>query len=127
MTRTDEVRLAEEWVAHWSRPDRSSSDGSAGASAVDWELPREQPELCWNVILEIVSRIEPEPSNRLFQVLAAGPLEDLLANHGAEFIERVKQPAANDPRFARLLGGVWRNTMTSEVWSAIQASKSESW
>jgi len=127
MITSDAAELAGEWVAHWSKDETPAIAAGVGASAVDWEIPREKPELCWDVILEILNRIEPDPSNRLFQVLAAGPLEDLLANHGEAFVERVTAQAAKDPRFARLLGGVWRHTMSAEVWSAVQASKSESW
>ena len=49
---------------------------------------RDQPEQAWEVILEILDKIDPQPSDKFFQLLAAGPLEDLLAHHGEEFIER---------------------------------------
>src|SRR3989449_8134031 len=41
--------------------------------------------------------------------IAAGPLEDLLAAHGARFVARVEQQARRDDRFRACLGGVWLN------------------
>ena len=55
------------------------------------------------------------------EVLAAGPIEDLLAKHGADFIDRVEAEARNDPNFAKVLGGVWKNEMPADVWARLQA------
>jgi len=55
--------------------------------------------------------------------LSAGPLEDLLAMHGPAIIDRVEAEAARDPTFAKLLGGVWQNRMTDEVWARVQAAR----
>jgi hypothetical protein len=53
-------------------------------------------------------------------VLSAGPIEDLLAQHGDAFIDRVEIEARRDPSFAKVLGGVWQNSMSDEVWKRLQ-------
>ena len=63
----------------------------------------------------------------MIAVLAAGPLEDLLAKRGEDFIDRVEELARKDPKFNDLLGGVWRNTMTDEVWQRVQAIRNHVW
>ena len=66
-------------------------------------------------------------SKRTLALLAAGPLEDLLAYDGARCIDRVEQLAKEDEKFNWLLGGVWRNSMTDEVWERVQAVRKEIW
>jgi hypothetical protein len=66
-------------------------------------------------------------SDRAFAVLAAGPLEDLLAYHGSEFIDRVETEARRNPRFRDLLGGVWRNTITDDIWARVEKIRGPGW
>ena len=54
-------------------------------------------------------------------MLSAGPLEQLLGNHGPEFIEVVQQQAIDDPAFARLLGGLYRFRMSDDIWGRVTA------
>jgi hypothetical protein len=115
--------FADEWIESWSRLDAEET----ADTALDRELPRNRPELCWKVLLEVLGRIDAETSSKLFQVLAAGPLENLLAAHGDAFIDRVEAEAASNSRFALLLGGVWQNEMSSELWSRVQACQKEAW
>ena len=114
-------------MAYWRRQlEASESPDDEGSFVVD-RLAREEPEVGWSVILAILERIDAEPSSRLFQVLAAGPLEDLLSHHGSALVDRVEAEAQRNPRFNLLLGGVWQNTMTEQVWSRVQACRSEAW
>ncbi len=48
------------------------------------------PEFVWEVILQILQR---ELSEEQLALLAAGPLETLLAGHGGLFIDRIEQQA----------------------------------
>ncbi len=57
------------------------------------------------------------------QMLAAGDVENLLALHGPAMIDRIEEQARTSPRFARLLGGVWKNRMTDEVWARVCAAR----
>jgi len=72
----------------------------------------------WPFILEAYKRDLPD---KMIAVLAAGPLEDLLDKRGEDFIDRIEELARTDPKFKDLLGGVWRTTMTEEVWQRVQA------
>jgi hypothetical protein len=55
------------------------------------------------------------------QRLSAGEIENLLSRNGPEMIQLIEAEARRDPSFAKLLGGVWKNRMTDEVWSRLQA------
>jgi hypothetical protein len=76
------------------------------------------PDKAWRVILLIWSM---DQSIETIQSLSAGEIEDLLTRNGIEMIAHIETEARRDPSFARLLGGVWQNRMTDEVWSRLQA------
>lgn len=88
-----------------------------------WEqldaLCRNDPELAWSVILEILGRTH---STQALECLAAGPLEDLLAEHGNRLIELVEHEAQRNNDFRGLLAGVWQNTMSDDLWLRVQAA-----
>ena len=83
-----------------------------------WDLTHEEPELAFEIILTILSA---DNSKTIEENLSAGPLEDLLVNHGSAFIERIEQEASSNPAFRHLLGGVWKNSMSDDIWSRVQA------
>jgi hypothetical protein len=62
-----------------------------------------------------------DQSTETMQALSAGEIEDLLRRNGTEMIPLVEAEARRDPSFAKLLGGAWKNRMTDEVWSRLQA------
>jgi hypothetical protein len=109
--------LAGEW--------RKSTEGDVGAgwSRLD-DAAREEPEVAFAAIRRAV---EFELTHEQLSVLAAGPLEVLLSEHGPDFIERVESEAAQNARFNYLLGGVWRLGMTDDVWSRVQKARRETW
>ncbi len=88
------------------------------------DLTQKDPELCWEIILEILHTPHHESVD---WNLAAGPLEDLLAHHGAKLIDSVEDRARSDPKFKELLGGVWRNTTPAELWARVEAARGEPW
>jgi len=108
-----------------SSPTRRSED--LGAKEAVYDLVHEDPDRALSVILKVVERIEPLPTTTLFHVLAAGPLEDLLAHHGPAIIDRVEAHARRDERFNLLLGGVWRNGIASDVWARVEKVRREVW
>src|SRR5438874_13166017 len=67
-------------------------------------LAREQPERGWPVILSLIAA---SPSDQFLAIVAAGPLEDLLCEHGPAFITRTEEEARRDPHFRRALAGAW--------------------
>ena len=84
------------------------------------DLLSEDPEEGWLTILQI---LQQDQSPSIVENLSAGPLEDLLARHGSAFIDRIEAEAARNPAFAKLLGGVWQNRMTDDVWARVQAAR----
>jgi len=81
------------------------------------ELIEQDPEPAWRVILHI---IELSESDDQLGVVSAGPLEDLLSQHGEHFIERAEQLAASNRRFRECLGRVWQSTMSDELWRRVR-------
>jgi hypothetical protein len=128
MDARDAPEIAAEWLAKWSGPEPAAvAPGDCGDSVLDYELPRENPELCWRSILHVLSAIGPDLTDRRFAVLAAGPLEDLMCHHGSAFIDRVETEARSDPAFALLLGGVWRSDIEDNVWKRMQQVAKGGW
>lgn len=119
--------MAVAFIEHFSSPyvwdenlvleKRDKSDTEWASSKVI-DLALEQPEELWDFILEVLKR---DPPDDVIEVLAAGPLEDYIAKLGERVIERVEQQAAGDPKFRNLLGVVWRNSMSDDVWRRVQA------
>ena len=118
--------IVEAWIvaehAEEHSPERKTNDWAV-ERVIFWAVDREG-ELLWRFVTAAYKR---DLSDKAIAYLAAGPLEDLLAGHGPEYIERVEVLARRDPKFNYLLGGVWRNTMTDEVWQRVQAARLYSW
>jgi hypothetical protein len=118
MNQSELVSLAEDWIRHWHSPN-GSADRERYSDAADlYDLQYNKPEMLWLLILEIHRQ---DQSIAIQQVLSAGPVEVLLAQHGDAFIDRVEVEAGRDPLFAKLLGGVWKNDMSDAVWSRLKA------
>jgi hypothetical protein len=107
--------VVKDWLEQSQHPDGDSTM---------YDVVHDAPEVAWAAILEI---LQGELTEDQLAVLAAGPLEDLLAVHGPVFIERVEREATRDPRFNHLLGGVWQNQMKSEIWERVQKARKEVW
>ena len=126
MEEMDLNKIVNAWIASESAED-GSPDRESNFWAIehvsDWSFKREG-EHVWQFITAAYKR---DLSDKAFSSLAAGPLEDLLAKQGPEFIERVEELARKDPQFKYLLGGVWRNAMTDEVWQRVQAARHDVW
>lgn len=81
-------------------------------------LPYEEPALAWEFIKAVVAQA---PGHKALASLAAGPLEDLLAAHGQEYISAIEGLAKDDSAFRATVRNVWRNTIAPEVWDRLQA------
>jgi len=82
--------------------------------------PFAAPEAVWKAVLQIMQR---QLSDEQIALLAAGPVEDLLAKYGAEFIERIETEAQSSPAFKHLLGGIWPGRISSEIWIRVEKSR----
>lgn len=83
------------------------------------DAARDDPDFCWQAICQLLQKADSEIQ---LANIAAGPLEDLLAEHGAAYIEQIEIQANRDARFRELLGGVWQNAIPAEIWERIRAS-----
>ena len=77
----------------------------------------EEPEIAWQAIIQI---LQHELTNDQIGMLAAGPLETLLASHGLDFIDRVIDESKKDARVVFMLGIVHRRDMPKEVLEKIR-------
>ena len=103
-----------EYERHWWAIER----------VLDWSLERDTDQL-WQFILAAYNQEEMSP--KAAAVFAAGPIENLLAFDGTRFIERVEELARKDPKFNWLLGGVWRSSMTDDIWQRLQSARHHVW
>jgi hypothetical protein len=121
----DIPKLAELWILYNIVQEEKGNDSSEAKALfneieVVFDLEREYPEETWSLILEILSKTDLV---HVLAVLAAGPLEDLLAFHGEKVIDRVEVEAKANPRFKNLLLGVWqRSTMSEELWKRVRGA-----
>ena len=56
-------------------------------------------------------------------LLAAGPMEHLLGADGDAYIGRFEKHAAEDPRFAKAVIGMWQSSISDANWQRIEAIK----
>lgn len=114
-----EIRALAEAGIEWQLLDRKrGNDPKFWAWQRLHELVWSEPEEAWKVIEAIR---QANGSDLIIANLAAGPLEDLLATHGEQFIERVETLSRRDAQFRRLLGGVWRSSISEKVWTRLRA------
>jgi hypothetical protein len=113
--------LADAWIRYYHAP-----EGSAERFETSWAATEEtsllflgkRSEELWQLILKIHER---DQSIVIQRMLSAGAVEGLMARFGERYIDRVEEKARKDPAFAKLLGGVWRNSISDEIWSRLQA------
>lgn len=79
------------------------------------------PEQCWR-FLEIARRSDLSVEQLAF--LSAGPFEDMMKRHGAEFIARVEAASRADPHMRTLVATVWRAGMSDALWNRVVALRS---
>jgi len=74
----------------------------------------------------ILAVLNLNPPNKVTAVLAAGPLEDLIADHGPNVIDEIEKLAKKNSKFKHLLSGVWENGKP-EVWERVEACRGKTW
>ncbi|SDW05640.1 DUF6869 domain-containing protein [Lysobacter enzymogenes] len=77
-------------------------------------------ETMWQFVIGVLARKPPRP---VLGVLAAGPLEDMIAHFGDYFIERIEDTARHDPEFRDLLHGVWKNRTPDVLWERVKLAR----
>lgn len=83
-----------------------------------FDLVRDHPELAFEAIRATLDRCStPEQ----VAMLAAGPIEDLLTEHGPDWIDRIEAEAGASDRFRYALTGVWKNEIKALIWARVEA------
>lgn len=114
------------WIAASESEKRNSSDDAnwwAVQAVMDFGLDDDH-EAVWAFITRTFER---KMSDKAFAILAAGALEDLLADFGELYIDRIEELAQKNPRFNSLLGGVWKSSMTDDVWNRVEKARLKVW
>jgi hypothetical protein len=119
MTEDEWKAFARAWMEYLREPptssERVSGEANVGTAVVFMNFTS-RPQHQWAFI--VASMIFAESDDELAHI-AAGPVEHLLGNAGEEFITLVEQQAAADPKFARMLTGVWKYTIPDAVWARV--------
>lgn len=92
--------LATAYLRNW----RDNSEDDFWAHGEVLRLSGEDPDICWDVLLELVRLAD---SKRTLCYIAAGPLERLLKEYGTRFIHASREQALNNPKFLYALCNVW--------------------
>ena len=128
MTTDEATRLANEWIAYWEHRFRTGKFPPSDYEDDLDEAVQEKPELAWEAIKVTVAQIATRPERvQLVEVLAAGPVEDLLHYHGPAMIDRVETEARRNPGFNQVLGGVWGSRIDPDVWERVEQIRNEVW
>lgn len=110
--------LVDAWIALQSQRAGSAAANSRIWASIELDLVcMDAPEQGWDIILSIIAKADSE---WVLTNLAAGPIESLLNGHGDAAISWVENEAARNPGLRKLLGGVWRNLISDDVWCRIQ-------
>ena len=114
--------LAKNWIAY--QDSQETSHYPPAVELLHNYLFEKKYEYLWQFVL---TAYKLPMSEIAFSCLAAGPLEDLLAHAGDDYIDEVEDLARKDPIFNNLLGGVWQNAMSDDVWQRLQKARLEQW
>lgn len=94
----------ERLVRTFLRYQRTGRESRSWADDRMRDLVRLQPEEAWPVIRAIVTAADDE---RTLCDVGAGILENLVRDHGAQFIDRIESAARGDAKFRVALSCVW--------------------
>lgn len=110
------AELVDGWIAN-AQADRDK-DAHQWAWNVSMRLCEFYPDLALALIVAVLER---GVSNEVRDLLAAGPLEDLLGFHGPAVIDEVERLARESPILRDTLQGVAQFMMSDEIWSRVVA------
>ena len=102
---SEDKHLVETWIKlHQVTPDSDEYDLLFWSFEKFDDVLHSDPDRAWNLVLQLV---DASPSDRVLELVAAGPMEDLMDRHGKAVIDRVEGMAKKSPRFKQMLAGVW--------------------
>jgi hypothetical protein len=120
------TRLAERWLGYVRAA--LADDMAAPQDVPDFwtaalvmDLARSEPGLCLDVVLAALPLCRQSGEVAL---IAAGPLEDVIAAHGTALIDRIEAEAAVSARLRLALSGVWpEGSAGTALWARVQAAR----
>jgi hypothetical protein len=83
------------------------------------ELLEADPQAAWMMILELIDKA---PNDEILAYVAAGPLEDFIKLHAADYIDRIEESARTNATMKRALRGVWLTHLSAELLDRIEAA-----
>jgi hypothetical protein len=117
-------KLSKEWIGAYTNNEKEVEDLHW---AVEYEMNltmNENYEELWEFIKHTYQQKLPQ---KVISILAADPMEDLLANAGEQYIKQIEELARKDSSFNYLLGGVWQNETPADVWMRVLKIRNEAW
>ena len=115
---TDSSKLIQSWIEF----QRTQNPNLEWSNDDFIDLANEDPEVAWACILGV---IETEPTEEILTNLAEGPMEDLLAEHGPKFIDRIEDTSKDNIVFARLIKHVWVEGISTQIQNKIRTIQSK--
>lgn len=118
------VRIAEDWIAYFSSPEdtRDKDSNLFNPWGIVDKLVCCDVNWAWSLI-ELI--LESDRAGMSLDILAAGPLEDLILIGGDGCIEAIEAWARSDERFRSLLAGVWQSDIEQDMWDRIVAARGD--
>ena len=103
MTTIQPSSFAADWFAEWITEPPSFGPATEGLNA----LIVDSPDKAWASIQTLISSAD---NAEKLNLIGAGPLEDLIAEHGPLLIDRISAQAEGDPFLVQCLAFVWGRT-----------------
>ena len=110
----DKTRLAKSWIfAHKLGVDKIGYEQHSWAVDEVIEMAIDKPNDLWDLILEI---LKIDDSNEIVAAVGAGPLEDLMVNHGPDFIEKIEEQAESSSAFKNAMKSTWLDSEDTTLY-----------
>lgn len=107
-------RLARSWIfAQKLGVDRPGYDKHIWAVDEMIDLAIDSPDELWLAILRI---LEIDSTEEVVKAVGAGPLEDLMVQHGEQFINEVEKYAAKSAALKNAIKNVWLDEKDTPIW-----------
>lgn len=117
MEQEEKIALVKAWIAQFEAAEEPCEDQPMSKEdEIFFFSSFKDPDLCWELIQLVLNLTDNE--NALY-AMAAGPLEELLAQNGEEFIARIEALAQESSKLRKALGGVYQNAMSDELYKKV--------
>ncbi|RYD39103.1 MAG: hypothetical protein EOP85_16540 [Verrucomicrobiaceae bacterium] len=112
MTSEEWDHLAKAWIENYH-----ASYGKLGCQEQEWAADKVADLMCgdrWEALTALNYLAHATYGDMSFGLLGAGPLEDLISDHGDEIVPEIEYMAHDNPVFRALLGCIYRRKSLSD-------------